>query len=81
MSDHAFSAEEFLGAGEGRTLVALNKDDVIFSQGDSADAVFYLRSGAVKLKVNSPQGKEAVIALVARRRLLRRRLPFQPKHS
>ena len=37
-------------------------DDSIFSQGDSADAVFYIQSGQVKLTVVSTSGKEAVIA-------------------
>ncbi len=37
-------------------------DDSIFSQGDSADAVFYIQSGKVKLTVVSTSGKEAVIA-------------------
>jgi CRP-like cAMP-binding protein len=36
--------------------------DSIFSQGDSADAVFYIQSGKVKLTVVSTSGKEAVIA-------------------
>jgi CRP-like cAMP-binding protein len=37
-------------------------DDTIFTQGDSADAVFYIQSGKVKLTVVSTSGKEAVIA-------------------
>lgn len=37
---------------------------VIFSQGDPADAVFYLRAGKVKLAVVSKRGKEAVIAIL-----------------
>jgi CRP-like cAMP-binding protein len=36
--------------------------DSVFAQGDSADAVFYIRSGKVKLTVVSTRGKEAVIA-------------------
>ena len=36
----------------------------IFSQGDSADAVFYIRSGKVKLTVVSKRGKEAVVAIL-----------------
>jgi CRP/FNR family cyclic AMP-dependent transcriptional regulator len=36
--------------------------DSVFSQGDTADAVFYIQSGAVKLTVVSASGKEAVIA-------------------
>jgi CRP-like cAMP-binding protein len=37
-------------------------EDSIFSQGDLADAVFYIQSGKVKLTVVSTSGKEAVIA-------------------
>ena len=36
----------------------------IFSQGDLADAVFYVESGKVKLTVVSTRGKEAVIAIL-----------------
>lgn len=36
----------------------------IFSQGDAADAVFYIRTGKVKLTVVSKRGKEAVIAIL-----------------
>jgi CRP-like cAMP-binding protein len=37
---------------------------VVFSQGDPADAVFYVKSGSVKLTVLSKHGKQAVIAIV-----------------
>ena len=36
----------------------------IFSQGDPADAVYYLQRGKIKLSLLSPRGKEAVIAIV-----------------
>ncbi len=36
----------------------------IFSQGDPADAVFYIQSGKVKLTVVSKRGKEAVVAIL-----------------
>ena len=36
----------------------------IFSQGDRADAVFFIERGKVKLTVLSTQGKQAVIALL-----------------
>ncbi len=39
---------------------------LIFSQGDAADAVFYIQAGQVKLTVVSQQGKEAVVALLER---------------
>ncbi len=46
-----------------RTDVGLNAQDVVFSQGDPADAVFYIMRGKVQLTVVSQQGKEGVIAL------------------
>ncbi len=42
----------------------LNAKDVVFRQGDPADAVFYLVSGGVQLTIVSDQGKEGVIALL-----------------
>ena len=40
------------------------KDQVVFSQGEVADAVFYIQKGKVKLTVLSEQGKEAVVAIL-----------------
>jgi CRP-like cAMP-binding protein len=39
-------------------------EEAVFSQGDSADAVFYIQTGKVKLNVVSKSGKEAVIAIL-----------------
>src|SRR3984885_7468734 len=50
--------------GEGRTLADYKKNQKVFSQGDSADAVFYIQKGQVKLTVVSRQGKEAVVAIL-----------------
>jgi CRP-like cAMP-binding protein len=46
----------------GKSLREYQTDDSVFSQGDSADAVFYIQAGKVKLTVVSANGKEAVIA-------------------
>ena len=46
----------------GKSVREYQADDAIFSQGDSADAVFYIQTGKVKLTVVSTSGKEAVIA-------------------
>jgi CRP/FNR family transcriptional regulator, cyclic AMP receptor protein len=51
----------------GRRFVQLQPTQTFFSQGDSADAIFYLRAGRAKLTVVSPGGKEATIALLASR--------------
>jgi CRP/FNR family cyclic AMP-dependent transcriptional regulator len=63
----AFDPHVFLSkVGDGKTIFNCRKDQVIFSQGDAADAVFYIHEGKVKLTVVSPQGKEAVIAILER---------------
>jgi CRP/FNR family transcriptional regulator, cyclic AMP receptor protein len=48
----------------GKTTRVYKKKDVVFSQGDPADAVFYLERGQIKLTVVSSAGKEAVIAIL-----------------
>jgi Cyclic nucleotide-binding domain len=61
----AFQPADFLAhKGLGRTIVDLKKHQTIFSQGDAADAVFYVQKGRVKLTVISKRGKEATIALL-----------------
>jgi len=61
----AFDADAFLEAmGRGRTVSKCQPQEVIFSQGDRADSVYYVRSGKVKLSVTSANGKEAVIAVL-----------------
>jgi CRP/FNR family cyclic AMP-dependent transcriptional regulator len=63
-----FDAEGFLEkAGVGRTLVDLRKNQVLFSQGDAADSVFYIKKGTIKLTVVSERGKEATVALLESR--------------
>ena len=47
----------------GRTLSDYRKNQIVYAQGDPADAVFYIQSGKVKTLVVSEQGKEAVVAL------------------
>ena len=48
----------------GRTLSDYHRNEVIFTQGDPADAVFYIKTGKVKITVISEQGKEAVVAVL-----------------
>ena len=61
----AFNPQTFLKqVGSGKTnLTCLNKQ-ILFSQGDKADAVFYIQAGKVKLTVVSQQGKEAIVAIL-----------------
>jgi CRP/FNR family transcriptional regulator, cyclic AMP receptor protein len=51
-------------AAQGRILATHRKKEIIFSQGDVADAVFYIRKGKVKVTVISREGKEAVVAIL-----------------
>ena len=50
--------------GNSKTALKSPKNQILFSQGDTTDAVFYIQAGKVKLTVVSPQGKEAVIAIL-----------------
>jgi len=52
--------------GKGKTLLTSAKKTIIFSQGDAADAVFYIQEGQVKLSVVSQQGKEAIVTILER---------------
>jgi CRP/FNR family transcriptional regulator, cyclic AMP receptor protein len=54
----------FETAAKGRIIAKHRKNEIIFSQGDAADAVFYIKKGKVKVAVVSKLGKEAVIALL-----------------
>jgi CRP/FNR family transcriptional regulator, cyclic AMP receptor protein len=48
----------------GRTISKCRENEIVFRQGDPADAVFYIQTGKVKVTVLSEQGKEAVIAIL-----------------
>jgi CRP/FNR family transcriptional regulator, cyclic AMP receptor protein len=62
----AFDAHAFLaGAGLGRKIIQLKPKQAFFSQGGSADSIFYLQSGRAKLTVFSEKGKEATVSLFA----------------
>ena len=54
----------FETAAKGRSILNHRKSDIIFSQGDDANAVFYIKKGRVKVTVVSKQGKEAVVAIL-----------------
>jgi CRP-like cAMP-binding protein len=60
-----FDLATFLAtAGVGRRIVQLQPRQAFFSQGSSADSIFYLQTGRAKLTVVSHDGKEATIALL-----------------
>jgi CRP-like cAMP-binding protein len=63
---NAFDPLLFLGeTGVGKTIERYGKNQKIFSQGDDADAVFFIQKGKVKVTVLSEHGKEAVIGIFA----------------
>ena len=52
------------GIFRGKTVIECGIDRSVFRQGQPADSLFYLRRGKIKLTVISPQGKEAIIAVL-----------------
>src|SRR5580698_3674408 len=60
-----FDPKTFLSTlNGGRKIEAFLKKQTIFVQGDSSDAVFYIKEGRVKLTVVSQIGKEATIGVL-----------------
>jgi CRP/FNR family cyclic AMP-dependent transcriptional regulator len=61
-----FDPRKFLATiGEGRKVVPFSKKQTIFTQGDEADAVFYIQEGKVRLTVVSKIGKEATLGILS----------------
>ena len=64
--NRGFDPHTFLATiGEGRKMLAVPKHQTIYTQGDEADAVFYVQKGRVKLTVVSKIGKEATIGILS----------------
>jgi len=64
-STPAFDPTAFLAkVGSGKIISKYQNDQVIFSQGDVGDAVYYVQTGRIKLTVVSDRGKEAVVGLL-----------------
>jgi CRP/FNR family transcriptional regulator, cyclic AMP receptor protein len=60
-----FDPKAFLASvGAGRSIAKAREGQVIFSQGDPADALFYIQKGKVKVTTLSSHGKEAVVAIL-----------------
>jgi CRP/FNR family cyclic AMP-dependent transcriptional regulator len=60
-----FDPNTFLATiGQGRKRMPVPKRQSIFTQGDRADAVFYIQTGKVRLTVVSKTGKEATIGIL-----------------
>jgi CRP/FNR family cyclic AMP-dependent transcriptional regulator len=61
----SFDPKAFLAdAGKGRSVTKYRKNQVIFSQGDRAEAVFYVQKGKVRVSVVSDRGKEATVSIL-----------------
>jgi CRP-like cAMP-binding protein len=61
----SFDPKIFLARiGDGRSITKYRKEQVVFSQGEPADSVFYIQKGKAKVTVVSKQGKEAVVAIL-----------------
>ena len=60
-----FDPNAFLATiGDGRKMMVIAKKQKIFTQGDGADAVFYIQKGKVRLSVVSNTGREATIGIL-----------------
>jgi len=60
-----FDPGEFLATiGEGRKSLLFQRKQGIFAQGDTADAVFHIQTGKVRLAVVSSDGREATIGIL-----------------
>jgi CRP-like cAMP-binding protein len=65
MAKNSFDSKGFLAkVGDGKAIAEYRKDQIVFSQGDPADSIFYVQKGKLKLTVISEQGKEAIIAIL-----------------
>jgi CRP/FNR family cyclic AMP-dependent transcriptional regulator len=59
-----FDVKTFLAtSGQDHSIKKFARDDIIFSQGDQADDIFYIKEGKVKITVVSSRGKEAVVGI------------------
>ena len=64
-SSRTFNAQAFLdSAGLSKKIVQFGRAELIFSQGDRCESVFYIQAGGVKLSVLSKTGREAVVAML-----------------
>jgi CRP-like cAMP-binding protein len=50
--------------GAGKSILEFEKNENVFTQGDTADTVYYIQKGKIKLTVISEQDKEAVVGIL-----------------
>jgi CRP/FNR family cyclic AMP-dependent transcriptional regulator len=61
----SFNLKSFLAkVGDDRSIGRYRTDEIVFSQSDPANAVFYIQRGNVKVAIVSEDGKEAVVAIL-----------------
>ena len=61
-----FDPRKFLATvGDGKQVLSLARKQTIFTQGDAADAVFYIQEGKIRLTVVSKSGKEATLGILS----------------
>jgi len=64
-SKGTFDPKTFLAkVGDGIAILKFDKGQVVFSQGDAANTIFYIQQGKIKVLVVSEQGKEAVVGIM-----------------
>jgi CRP/FNR family cyclic AMP-dependent transcriptional regulator len=64
-AESTFDPKAFLATvGQGHNVSDLRKNEVVFRQSATADAVFYIQKGKIKIVVVSQQGKEAVVGVM-----------------
>jgi len=64
---HPFDVHAFLASvNVGRTISTYQMDQTVFIQGDAANSIFYIKEGALKVRVVSEQGKDAILAIVGK---------------
>ena len=64
-ADESFDYQAFIAGSPGAgSIVEYSSDQIIFAQGDPADALYYLIAGTVRASVVSEQGKEGIVALL-----------------
>ena len=62
---HPFDSDPLLASlRSGRRMLRVRKGQMIFAVGDDSDSMFFIDNDAVKLTVGSPEGKEAVVAIL-----------------
>lgn len=64
MKENSFDVRAFIAKFGGGGILKRGVGQVIYAQGDPADALYYVLSGTIKITINSEFGKEAVIGVL-----------------